>query len=820
MKTNVWMMASTSIGGCGGSRSVKRNKTLLVSAWSLSAMLLAPTGLAGSWDAPRLKLRPVPFHQVEVKDVLWAPRQATNRVASIPVNLENLAKAGNIRNLELAAIGAREGYTGPVFMDSDIYKALEAAAYSLATHPDALLEEQLESIIATLAAAQRSDGYLNSYYTVVEPERRWTNLRDNHELYCAGHLFEAAVAHYQVTGRRTFLDVASRLADNIDSVFGPEKRMGYPGHPEIELALVKLWQVTGEQRYFELARFFVENRGRRFFAEEHGTPLDRYDGSYWQDDVPIAEHRNIKGHAVRAAYLLSGATDIAAQTGDPALLRMIHRVWRNTVERNTYVTGGIGPSAHNEGFTDDYDLPNATAYQETCASVALAQWNHRLALLYGDARYADVVERALYNGVLAGVSLDGTHFFYVNPLESRGSHRRSEWFGCACCPPNVARTVASVGGYAYAEGDGAIWVNLYIQGTVQTEVGGRPVRLRVATEYPWDGQVELRPELDQPTSFELRLRIPGWCEEPTVAVNGEQVRQPELERGYVVLHRTWQNGDRVNLELPMEVRRVMAHPRVGANAGRAAFERGPVVYCFEEGDQSMPLGGVYVPVSGEFRTDRRREFLGDVVVLEGEGERVPALDWRRRLYQAAPTPERVVLRAIPYAVWANREPWPMHVWMPIAPPAPVVGGLETQAEVSLSFVSGNCHPHGIHDGVVPNNSREHPGALCHWWPRRGTSEWAQYTWKDPVTVHGSRVYWFDDTGHGACRPPASWGVEYLAGGKWHAVPGASGYPVALDGWCEATFEPVTTTALRLRVQLQPNWAVGVHEWQVIEAEED
>jgi uncharacterized protein len=793
---------------------------MMMGAW-LAVLLLGTVSLgAASWDAPMLKLRPVPFHHVAVEDGFWAPRQATNRVASIPVNLENLEKAGNIRNLELAAIGAREGYTGPVFMDSDIYKALEAAAYSLATHPDPVLEEQLELIIATLAAAQQSDGYLNSYYTVVEPDRRWTNLRDNHELYCAGHLFEAAVAHYQVTGRRTFLEVAIRLADNIDTVFGPGKRMGYPGHPEIELALVKLWQVTGEQRYFELARFFVENRGLRVFAEEHGTPLDRYDGSYWQDDVPITEHRNIKGHAVRAAYLLSGATDVAAETGDGALLRMIHRVWRNTAERNTYVTGGIGPSAHNEGFTEDYDLPNATAYQETCASVALAQWNHRLALLYGDARYADVVERALYNGVLAGVSLDGTRFFYVNPLESRGSHRRSEWFGCACCPPNVARTVASVGGYAYAESDNALWVNLYIQGMAKARVSGQPVRLRVATAYPWDGRVELRPGLDEPASFELRLRIPGWCQHPTVAVNGERVRQPKIDRGYLVLNRTWRDGDLVVLDLPMEVRRVMAHPRVRANTGRVAFERGPVVYCFEEGDQASSLGGVYVPASAGFHPELRPGLLGGVVVLEGVGERLPAVDWRRRLYQAAPAAERVALRAVPYAVWANREAMPMQVWMPVSPPAPVLGGLETQAEVSLSFVSGNCYPHGINDGVVPKDSRDHPGALCHWWPRRGTREWAQYTWKEPVTVRGSRVYWFDDTGHGACRLPVGWTIEYWADGGWHSVSGSSGYQVALDQWCETKFEPVTTTALRLRVQLQPDWAVGVHEWQVTEAEED
>ena len=399
-------------------------------------MMVAVTLPLRAAPAPLARLRAVPLPDVKIADAFWLPRQETNRLVSIPINFDNLEKAGNLADLRLAAKGVREGYQGPVFMDSDLYKAMEAASYSLATHPDAGLEKKLDEIIATLAAAQQPDGYLNSYFTVKEPGKRWTNLRDCHELYCAGHMFEAAVAHFQATGKRQFLEVATKFADHIDSVFGPPpRRLGYPGHPEIELALVKLGRATGNDRYFKLAQFFVENRGRHYFATEHRTPLDQYDGSYFQDDVPIFEHKSIKGHAVRAAYLMSGTTDVAAQTGDERLFKMLNRVWRNTTERNMYLTGGIGPSAHNEGFTVDYDLPNLTAYQETCATIALAQWNHRLALLYGDAKYADVLERALYNGVLAGVSQDGTKFFYVNPLESRGTHHRSPWFGCACCPP-------------------------------------------------------------------------------------------------------------------------------------------------------------------------------------------------------------------------------------------------------------------------------------------------------------------------------------------------------------------------------------------------
>jgi DUF1680 family protein len=531
------------------------------------------------------------------------------------------------------------------------------------------LEQRLDELIATLAAAQLPDGYLNSFFTVKRPGRRWTNLRDGHELYCAGHLFEAAVAHFQATGKRTFLEVACRLADHIDSVFGPPpKRLGYPGHPEIELALVKLWRVTGERRYFELARFFIENRGRGYFASERKPPDPNYVPAYYQDDVPIFEHDRIKGHAVRAAYLMAGATDVAAETRDARLLQMLDRVWRNTVERNLYLTGGIGPSAHNEGFTTDYDLPNLTAYQETCATIALALWAHRLTLLYGAAEYADVMERALYNGLRAGVSQDGRRFFYVNPLESRGDHHRKPWYGCACCPPNVARTLAALGGYVAATSADALWVHLYVQGEIEAAPGQRNARWRVTTEYPWDGRVKLRARLAQPASFQLRLRVPGWCEGATVSVNGKRISQPVLERGYFVLAREWQNGDTVELNFPMPVQRVVAHPRVKADHGLAALQRGPIVYCVEQCDQAAPLERLYLPPDAKLEPEARPRLLGGVTVLRGQAGAVSELDWDRRLYGALPALRRVELVAIPYFAWDNREPGPMKVWLPLAPP--------------------------------------------------------------------------------------------------------------------------------------------------------
>lgn len=765
-------------------------------------------------------LRPVPFTQVQVSDNFWAPRRETNRLVSIPVNFANLEKYGNLENLRLAARKATTGYRGPVFMDSDVYKALEAASYSLATDPDPALEKQLDDIIAILAAAQQPDGYLNSYFTVKEPSQRWKNLRDWHELYCAGHLFEAAVAHYEATGKRTFLDIATRFADHIANTFGPGRRMGYPGHPEIELALVKLARVTGEQKYFNLARFFIENRGRKFFAEEHNTPLDKYDGTYWQDDVPITEHKNIKGHAVRACYLMAGATDVAAQTRDPALLKMLDRVWKNTVQRNMYITGGIGPSASNEGFTTDYDLPNLTAYQETCASVALALWNHRLALLYGDSKYVDVLERSLYNGVLAGVSLDGKRFFYVNPLESRGNHHRSEWFGCACCPPNVARTLASIGGYAYAVSENGLWVNLYIAGSVKARLGDREISVDVKTDYPWDGQVQLIPRITSPVDFELRLRIPGWCSGASVSVNDQTITNPVIERGYIVLARRWQPGDTTTLNLPMPVQRIVAHPRVKDDVGLVALQRGPLVYCLEACDHSVPLSALYLPSELDATVEREPGLLGGVAVIKGVGLVAPELQWRGKLYQPFPPVQRVKFTAIPYYAWDNRTPGAMRVWLPMCPQTAPAGGLESEAKVSMSFVSGNCHPEAINDGIEPKESRVHPGRLCHWWPHKGTTEWVQYTWKEPVRVQGAEVYWFDDTGAGECRLPSSWQILYLDGEEWKPVKTTNEYAVQLDQWCTVHFEPVRTTALRLQVQLKAEWAAGVHEWRVIEAEED
>ncbi len=517
----------------------------------------------------------VPFTRVRVDDVFWAPRISANRERTLPHQYRMCLDTGRIGAYRLDWRPGMEPVPH-VFWDSDVAKWIEAAAYSLATHPDPELDALLDETIALMASAQQEDGYLNPHFTVVEPDKRWTNLRDQHELYCAGHLIEAAVAHYQATGKRTLLDVMERYARYIDQVFGdePGKLHGYCGHEEIELALVKLARATGDGRYLKLAQYFVDERGVQPYyfdseAEARGEdPKKSYMGryEYCQAHLPVREQREVVGHAVRAMYLYSAMADLVGETGDVAVREACDALWADLTLKKMYLTGGIGPSRHNEGFTSHYDLPNETAYAETCAAIGLVFWAHRLLQLECDGVYADVMERALYNGALSGVSLDGTKFFYENPLASNGNRHRQDWFGCACCPPNVARLLASLGGYVCGERADAVAVHLYVQGEVDTALAG----LKVETNYPWEGAVHITvtPKIEH---FTLRLRVPGWCREYRLAVNGHSLEAP-TERGYLCLMRDWAAGDTVTLELAMPVERVEAHPAVQAGRWSIAWK--------------------------------------------------------------------------------------------------------------------------------------------------------------------------------------------------------------------------------------------------------
>jgi DUF1680 family protein len=627
------------------------------------------------------KLSPVSVAQVVIDDSFWSPRIETNRMQTIPHEYTQCKETGRIDAFDLTWKPGDE----PVphyFWDSDVAKWIEAASYSLAAHPDPDLDQLLDEVIEKIAGAQQPDGYLNVYFTVVEPEKRWKNLGMWHELYCAGHLMEAAVAHYEATGKRRLLDVMCRYADYIASVFGPNpgQRYGAPGHEEIELALVKLYRATGNERYLELSKFFIDQRGQKpsvfqreleHLSEEdarinrHFFEKNGFDTSYCQDHLPVREQSDPVGHAVRAMYLYCGMADIAVETGDEELLRACRRLWDNVCSKKMYVTGGVGSSRHNEGFTDDYDLPNKDAYAETCAAIGLIFFAQRMLHVDADARYADIMERALYNGALSGISLDGKKFFYDNPLASNGDHHRQDWFGCACCPPNIARLIASLGSYIYSESDTDLYIHLYISGHADLSAGGTPVKISQQTDYPWDGEIEVEVAPAEPAEFGLNLRIPGWCRKAVLMVNGIEIdTAPILRSGYARIYRKWQPGDTVRLHLAMPVERVTTHPRVAENIGRVALSRGPIVFCLETADNPVPLDRVVLPRDAELTAVFDEKLLGGVVKIQGEGLLMDDADWDGQLYRFEPVKMRPYpLTAIPYYAWDHRTPGEMRVWI-------------------------------------------------------------------------------------------------------------------------------------------------------------
>lgn len=625
------------------------------------------------------KMKAVSFSRVQVNDSFWTPRMTVNRERTIPHEYRECKETGRIDAFDLTWKPGDEPKPH-YFWDSDVAKWIEAASYSLVTHPDPDLEQLLDEVIEKIASAQQPDGYLNVYFTVVEPENRWKNLGMWHELYCAGHLIEAAVAHYEATGKRRLLDVMCRYADYIDSVFGPGRRDGCPGHEEIELALVKLYRVTGNRRYLELAKFFLDQRGqkpsffqremehlneeqaranRHFFVTDHG-----FDTSYCQDHLPVREQSEVTGHAVRAMYLYCGMVDVGIETGDEALIEASRRLWDSVCRKRMYITGGIGPSKHNEGFTKEYDLPNETAYAETCAAVGLIFWNHRMLHVDGDSKYADEMERALYNGSISGVSLDGEKFFYVNPLASSGDHHRQEWFGCACCPPNIARLIASIGGYIYSEAEDAAYVHLYVSSSASLDIGGRPVVIIQESRYPWDGHIKVTVQPEESFPFTLNLRIPGWCRSAELKVNGETISlDGTVKKGYAQVTRTWNPGDVIELNLYMPVEKVEAHPAVSQTAGCVALQRGPVVYCLEQADNPVPLHTIVLPKEAEIEPVYDENLLGGVVKLVGSALVADSSDWDQ-LYRPTPTRYKPFnITAIPYYAWDHREPGEMRVWV-------------------------------------------------------------------------------------------------------------------------------------------------------------
>lgn len=634
------------------------------------------------------------LRQVRIQDRFWKPRQNLVRDVMLPYQyavmndeVPGAEPSHALENFRIAAGLAQGEFYGMVFQDSDVYKWLEAAAYILAKEDHPELEKTADQVIDLIAAAQQPDGYLNTYFTVAEPEGRWRNLREEHELYCAGHLIEAAVAYYEATGKGKVLDVACRFADYISQIFGTEQgqKRGYPGHEGLELALVKLYRVTDNRKYLELSKYFVDERGRQphYFEQEAIARGDRHvtthggrwDSRYNQSHLPVREQKEAVGHAVRAMYLYAALADLARYTRDESLHKICEALWEDVVNRKMYITGGIGSSSYGEAFTIPYDLPNDTSYTETCAAIGLVFWASRMLNLDPNGAYADVMETALYNGVLSGMALDGKSFFYVNPPEvwpAAAEHRydqrhvkttRQGWFRCACCPPNLARLLASLEQYIFSYHEDSIYLHLYMSSVLNIAGEADGISIEVATGYPWDGQVELTVDVAQPREFTLALRIPGWCQTPSATVNGEQLELAAImDRGYAKVNRLWLSGDKITLDFPMPVIRLAAHPQVRENAGRVALQRGPLVYCLEEADNGPVLTDIVLPLEPEFQTTFDPELLGGVVTIEAEAYR--SADDDQRLYRPFSAALRKVrIKAIPYYAWNNRGVGEMLVWI-------------------------------------------------------------------------------------------------------------------------------------------------------------
>lgn len=586
---------------------------------------------------------PVGFAHIKISDSFWAPRLKAHANATLPICIEQTEiKTGRIRNFEKAAAG-QGTHEGIYYDDSDVYKVLEGMAYSLVNNPNPELEKKCDEWIDKIAAAQRPDGYLNTYYTLTGIDQRWTDM-EKHEEYCAGHLIEAAVAYFHATGKRKLLDVAIKLADHMDREFGPGKKHWVVGHQEPELALVKLYRVTGNTRYVDLAYWMLEERGRGHGRGRIWTD-PKFGAAYCQDDVPVRALSDITGHAVRAMYLYTGMADVNMFRPEANYLPALMRVWDDVVHRNMYITGGIGSSRSNEGFTVDYDLPNETAYCETCASIGMVFWNHRMFLLTGESQYMNVLERSLYNAALDGVSLSGDRFFYVNPLASEGNHHRKEWYGTACCPSNISRLLPSLGDYLYAVEGNRVWVNLYVTSEGRFTVQGEELLIEQQTNYPWSGDIQLTVRKVAPKPIELQMRIPEWNKQFRVTINGGNVKATRNRFGYVSILREWKPGDRVELKLDMPIEVVSADPRVKANEGKRAIQRGPLVYCLEEADNpGVDFSSVQFSARTVFEAIPNSSILNNVTLIRTKN-----------------LPSQITL--IPYYAWDNRTAGKMKVWI-------------------------------------------------------------------------------------------------------------------------------------------------------------
>lgn len=821
-----------------------KNKQLMKKSISLLIGLCLAVFSFGQTDKPHYPIQPVPFTDVKITDHFWAPRLETVRTVTLPYTFGQCEESGRVKNFDIAAGNANGSFCGIYgFDDSDVYKIIEGASYSMQVHPDPNMDNYVDGLIAKIKQAQEPDGYLYTWRTINEKERaagaekkdktgdyykgtdkRWVHEDEHsHETYNLGHLYEAAVAHFLATGKRSLLDIATKSADLVDKNFGWEKGklQQATGHQEIELGLAKLYMVTGEKRYLNLAKFFLDVRGYK-------------DEEYNQNHKKVKDQREIVGHAVRACYMYAAMADVAALTGSQDYLPALNSIWEDVVGKKMYVTGGIGSSGSNEGFSKPYDLPNYSAYNETCASIAFVFWNQRMFQLTGESKYIDVLEKTLYNALDAGLSLSGDRFFYPNPLESRKNVERSPWFQCACCPSNVARFFPSLPGYVFAKRDNEVFVNLYATSETTVEnINSRKqaVKVHIAqqSEYPYDGKIAIAVEPEKPNSFTLNLRIPGWAQGDAVPFDlygfanhdGSQVQVllngkkyfGKIVNGYMAIERKWKSGDTVNLILPMPIVQVKGNSKIEADNDRYAIQRGPLVYALEGKDQpDERILSIYVPKETEFASQFEPELLGGVQTISFQGGLV-----EKKTAPDAGDLKPMKLKAIPYFVWANRGKDNMLVWMPnsfesvrpLAQPTIASKSKITASEGAKGELSA------VADQWKPKNSDDHENPYVHWWPNFGSTEWIQYDFEKEEQVGTARIYWFDDeASQGGCRVPKSFVIKYLENGEWKNCYSHDGWKVVKDGWSEVEFEPVKTTALRLEFIGKEGVSLGVHEWEV------
>lgn len=641
---------------------------------SVCLFLLTITAFSLNAQSPSRKFEPVNFSQVTITDAFWKPTM--DKVATTTINAcvyQTEVATPRIKNFEKVARNKDEKHEGLFYDDSDVYKALEAIAYSLKNHPNPELEKKADEWIDKVAAAQLADGYIGTWYSLSgRLNERWTDM-SMHEDYNGGHLIEAAVAYYNATGKRKLLEVAIRFADHFDNLFGPNKKHWVTGHQELELALVKLYKTTNNKKYLLLSHWLLEERGHKFARGYTWT--DWKDTAYAQDVVPVREQKEITGHAVRAMYMYSGAADVAALTGDEGYMTAMNTVWEDVVHRNMYITGGIGSSGNNEGFSIDYDLPNEQAYCETCASVGMVFWNQRMNFLSGDSKFIDVLEKSLYNGARDGLSLSGDRFFYGNPLASKGQHSRREWFGTACCPANIARLVASLGDYVYGASADGLWVNLFVGSTTSVKIGKINVPVSLETNYPWEGKVKITLQPSSKVRMKLHVRIPGWSQGEavpgglyefenkksdgfTLTVNGKAAVYTTAQ-GYAIIDREWKKGDQVELNLPMEVKKVIARSELKQDDDRIALQRGPLIYCVEGADNNGQAWNLFVPDHARFTTSFQKDLLEGVTTIQFQSPTVQVAKDGQSV-----TTEEKTITAIPYYAWCNRGKNAMQIWLP------------------------------------------------------------------------------------------------------------------------------------------------------------